>query len=294
MTLFARTPQPGGRSNRSFAQLTGVQLGQQYLDFVIPNLERDQNGGMYLTSALASRHRNPTVRAMYAANTDFFHRLNQFLVRARGGDEVALRAARRMATNFPEADELGLGYSVRGWAGSGVGAGELNDLVFNALLRFAELSQTCVLEPDALAFIPLVDIDRVSDVFATVAKRPIIQYTVEQAAKWHFDPACMHQVTVPNVWDAASSSLIGVTERLPVTDDGRVILLVDKRIVRSAPPVRAHQYTRLHFGGAARALSKAEVLLDAERNPGRLLEAIESILADDWRFRPRRDFRDRG
>jgi hypothetical protein len=137
----------------------------------------------------------------------------------------------------------------------------------------------------------LVDIDRVSDVFATVAKRELIQYTVEQAAKWRFDSTCMHSVAVPNVWDPASGRLINVTERLPVTDDGRIILLVDKRIVRSAPPVRAPQYSRVHFGGAARSLTKAEVLEDAERNPGRLLEAIDDILNDDWRFRPRRDFR---
>jgi|GEM_PF-4889046 len=285
------SPQPGGKRNRSFAELTGVKFPQRYVDFVIPNLIRDQMAGMYLTSALAARHRNPSVRAMFAANQMFFGDLNNLLIRARRGDRVALQSARRMATNFPEADELGMGYSGRGWAGSGVGAGHLNDTVFNALYGYTELSRTCVEEPDALAFIPLVDIDRVSDIFATIGKRHLIEYTAEQAKKWRFDPACMHLATVDNVWDPASHRLVSVKEVLPVTDDGRVILLVDKRIVRSTPPVRAAQYTRIHYGNGVAALSKVEVLNDAERNPGRLLEAMQDILDDDWRYRPRRDFR---
>jgi hypothetical protein len=187
--------------------------------------------------------------------------------------------------------ELGFGYSKSNWSGSGVGDGSLGEHLFQTLLNYPELSRTCGEEPDALAFIPLVDLDRCSDIFGTIVKRRLIEYTMEQVARFRFANSCMRTVIVPGVWDARARKLVSMRAELPVTDHGRTVLLVEGKVVRSSPPVRQAQYTRLYHGNV-RSLTKEEVLEDAQLHPGRLLNAIRTVLKDAWRYRPRREFRE--
>lgn len=294
-----RQPQPRQR-RRSFAQLTGLPAhpvghpdharSQSLYEFLIPDTQRDLAYGVYLTMALARIHPDPLVESMYSSVREYYQRLEDHLAGARAHDLTAWQRARRMGS-FPEPEELGFGYAQDGRDGNGIQEGELSLRILHTLRSHRALSVACAEEPDALALIELVALDRVSDVVATITKRELIRYTQEMAGRYRFSPDCIREVAVPNIWNPDAGKLETQVHVLPVADDGRAILVVPKGIVRSAPPFTPAQYTRFYYPGR-RPMTKAEVLADIGDNPDRLLRAMRHVFEDDWRFRPRRDLRD--
>jgi GNAT superfamily N-acetyltransferase len=288
MNTQASAPQPGGERQRKFFQLVGIpEVEEKFLPFVIPDLDRDLEKGMYVTAALAAKHPNPTVKAFFSEIQSYFQCLEAYLVRARAGDQDAYLRARRMV-QCPEVPEIRFGYTREGHRGKGIGQWELSEHIFQMLFQNPALSRACAEEPDALAFIPNVSLDRVSDLFATIGKRHLIEYTESQAQRRGFTG--MKRVVVKGVWDSSSERLADRIAVLPKPAGGPAVLLVAKGILRSSPPVREEQYAARFHGGAR--MSKEEVLSDAALFPDRLIRTIREVLEDDWRFRPRRDFRD--
>jgi hypothetical protein len=285
-------PTPG-RSSRTFAQVTGINFPQATVDFVIPNLLRDLEQGLCITVALARKHASPYVRAMYREAYQYFTQLKNNLDRAAMGDQLAMTRAWTMA-DFPEPHEIRFGYTRVGSMGNGVGAGELSGYILQSLLRWPQLRAACAVEPDSLCLIERIGLDRVSDVMATITKKHLIEFTIDRAAFWGFDPACMRTVDIENVWDSAAGRLLTVTASVPVDDRGAAIILVPKGIVRSSPPLKVRQYFNDVYG-SARAdgeESKADLARDAENNPGALGKFVEDRLRDPEKFKARREFRD--
>lgn len=292
--------EPAGKPRgRTFAQLSGLPLHPighpdhrgDRAEFVIPDTQRDLPCGIYLTMVLAKDHPEPVVVAIWQEVRHFFVDLETDLVRARGGDDLALKRARRR-TRFPEVGEIGCGYTAENRAGKGIRDGILGDRVLDTLLQYPALSKACAEEPDAISLIELVGLDRVSDIVATIAKRHLIEYTQRMAARYKFPDSFQRDIVIQGIWDRGTASLKTGIFLLPVADDGRAILLLPKGIVRSAPPFTAAQYTRHHHGALHRPLTKREVLEDMGNDPERLLRAMRNIFQDEWRYRPRRDLRD--
>lgn len=287
------------RRRRTFAELTGLyahpvghpehERSQIRYEFLIPDTRRDLQYGVYLTMALAKHDPDPLVAAMYDTVREYFAELADLLNSARSGDQTAFRRARRMA-RFPEPKELGFGYARHDRSGNGMDEGPLNDRVLATLFSHPALAAACAEEPDALAFVEMVALDRVSDAVATITKSLLVEFTQQMALHYRFSPDCLKVVPVANVWCAASGVLQVERHEVPVADDGSAILVVPKGIVRSAPPFSAAQYTRYWYPGR-KPMAKAEVLADIGSDPQRLLVAMRATLKDEWRYRPRRDLR---
>jgi len=245
---------------------------------------------IYLTPALASISEDPIVSKINPALQQFLSALEEELARARGGDLLSLKRAMRMAS-FPEPPEYGFGYTLVGRRGNGMGEGALTQYIVDMLLKCPTLAQAAVIFPDALAFIPEVGTDRLTDFVGNVAKAVFIEYTQAKAAEYGFDPACFADVDVPNVWDQKTLRWTTVRVELPLADDGVPVLLVPKEIVRSSAPVRPGQYSRSYYP-SRRWLTKEEILRDLGGSPLRLLHLMKDIFAEASRYRPRREYRD--
>lgn len=115
-------------------------------------------------------------------------------------------------------------------------------------------------------------LDRLSDAAASICKRQLVEYTVEMAETFDFDEKCIKEVEVRHCWDPAKGEYNSVRARLPVNPSGRPILLAEKWIVRSSPPVRPEQYGSFPGiqKGSATELKKA-ILAQARRGPESLL-----------------------
>lgn len=278
---------------QAFEQLVGVRFkDQRSVDFVLPDLDRDLERGMFITLRLAKIHPNPLVAKMYAVAQNFYSRLAKEVRKAKSGDGAARLRAHAMAS-FPEASEIGFGYTRQGWQGSGIGSGALNHLIIESFIRHPGMADACAVEPDALSFIDGVGLDRLSDAVATICKAQLIEYTRQQAAKHRFKPQCMRPVQVKNVWDPKKRRLITMSARLLVKHSGEPILLVPKRIVRSSPPVRAHHYRGPHHvrGGDSRSLKRI-IMRENTNKPDKLLRAMKKVFEDPKRYRPRKEFQD--
>jgi hypothetical protein len=277
---------------RSFAELTGVRYPQSVLPFVIPDLQRDIPVGMAITMQLSLQSRDPLVRGMYDDVREYFAILHALVEGIRStGDQFALARAHRLVS-FPEVPEIGFGYSAVGRTGSGVGDGALNADLIRTLLRYPGLSQALTRHPDALYFFAGFGIDRVSDVFATIVKRRLVEYTQIQSARFRFASSCFQQVMIRDIWDG-HHGFDSQTFELPVADDGEAVLLVPKNLVRSAPPVQPHQYARFYRLEDSAWLGLKRRIMDENRNsPTKLLRLMDQIFKDPWRYRPRRDLGD--
>jgi hypothetical protein len=268
-----------------------VEYPQDVLSFVVPDLSRDLPYGVYLTPRLAQLSDDPTVRRIFTLARDFFVELASVLHDARGGSDVAVKRARKMA-DFPEPGEFGFGFTRRGWRGRGVGNGELSAYILDVLYQCPTLAEACAAHPDALAFIPSVATDRVSDVIANISKDAFIEYAQQQAHFHAFDPKCLREVPIKHVWDEEKRIFVTKSAVVPVRDDGEPILLAPKEIVRSAPPVNPGQYTR-EYHGIRKSLNKQDILRELGERPGRLTRLMDGIFNEIWRYRPRKECRDR-
>lgn len=278
---------------RTMDEVVGRSLPQWAVDFVKIDLERDIQKGIHLTVKLAKFSGIPVVRSMYDEAVRFFKRVDRLMTK---GDPFSMALARRML-DFPEPYEIRLGFTALGSFGSGLGDGALSDYVFAVLKNRPALRRTLTVEPDALCFIPWVDMDRTSDIVATIVKRHLVRFTQEQAAFWKFDPRCMKTRVVENCWDPSAEKLTSETASVPVDDLGRTFLLVPKGICRSGPAMNAGQYFRDlgPSGGRARQQAsgtlKEQLLDDAAAHPDRLLKFAVDRMKDPTRFQPRREFR---
>ena len=276
----------------AFERLTGVTFPSQFLvDFVLPDLDRDIERGMFITLRLAKTHPNPLISEMYETAQDCYSRLAGEIKSAIAGDVSARDRAHRMAS-FPEAPEIGFGYTVKGWRGRGVGSGELNRFIVDRFLKYPGMVLACAREPDALSLIDGVGLDRSSDAVATICKAQLIKFTQEQARIWSFRKKCMRVVRVLNIWSRSKGRLVSGGAELPVTKSGDPILLVPKGIVRSSPPVQVHHYRDFYnMRGDDRSLKK-RIMDENADSPARLLRAMRKVFDEPRRFRPRREFRE--
>lgn len=279
-------PAPSGQP-QTLRDFLGLYLGkndqdfQHLVDFVVIDLQRDLLQGMYLTPALAKRHPNPLVKAIYGDVRQYFERIRDLLVLARQGSQLAEQQIMQMLT-LPEANEIAMGYTRAGWQGNGFSP----ELAYKVLYAIPELAEVACDEPDVITFIPGISLDRMSDLIATVGKRALTRFTISTAQRYRFDGKLQRGV-VQNVWDFASNGL-GSLNADVLSYRGRVLLLVPKHIVRSSPPMRVEQYA--DFIGE-KVMAKADVLVDIASHPGRLRSFVNVVMAEEWRYRPRRKFR---
>jgi hypothetical protein len=147
--------------------------------------------------------------------------------------------AKRLLSGLREPNETHLGLSSDRARGSALGP-ELAIDVWEALAETDAATSGMLqdLEETAL-LVPGIDKDRISDIATNIIREPLIVYT--QLAAEHYGIPLEDRVDSGPIWDASAGQWFSRFERLPLTPDGK-LLLVPKAIVRKKLDYNGPEY----------------------------------------------------
>lgn len=147
--------------------------------------------------------------------------------------------AKRLLSGLREPNESHLGLSRGRARGSALGP-ELAVDVWEALSETDAATSGLLqdLEETAL-LVPGIDKDRVSDISTNIIREQLIEYT--QAAADYYEIPLVNGVDSGPLWNQAAQRWDSRFERLPVTDEGK-LLLVPKAIVRKKLDYNGSEY----------------------------------------------------
>lgn len=212
-------------------------ISQYDVDFVIPRLGVDIPVG--IDPFLLYKSRDPEYRKMHFQLLGAFH-LGISAVRQNKTDEA------RRIFDFPEVSAIGMGYTVGGKRGSGVGR-YLAGLIVDTVVGSPSLQERGVRHIEEMQLLSAgIGADRVSDITANILKSFLIEYTQRQCAIW--DIPLKSGVPINHIYDAATRDWVDSYADLPVSPvDGAPILLVPRRIVRALPWINYDDFFRTEF-----------------------------------------------
>lgn len=221
--------------------ITGVS--QHDVDFVVPRIGVDIPLG--IDPFLLFKSRDPALRALHEILINAY---NAGIEAVRRGDHHEAR--RRF--DFPEVAEIGLGYTKAGKRGSGVGT-LLTGLTLDTLANAPALLERGVRHIEEMQLLSAgIGPDRVSDITANLLKGFLIEYTQRQCAIWNLP--LVAGVPVEHVYDPETLQWVDGHYDLPINPlDGRAILLVPRRIVRTLPWINYDDFLRGEFSAYLRA-----------------------------------------
>lgn len=218
-------------------------ISQYEVDFVIPRVGVDLPLG--IDPFLLFKSRDPELQ-----------RLHQLVISHFESGLAAIRSGRieqaSRLLQFPEAPEIGLGYTKKGKRGSGMGS-FLTDLILETLRHSPAMLERGVRHIEELQLVSVgIGPDRVSDMTANIIKAHLIDYTQKQCAIWSLP--LQSGVPVQHVYDPTSGDWTDGYFDLPVSpQDGSPILFVPRRIVRSLPWINYDDFVKLEFAAYLRA-----------------------------------------
>ena len=190
------------------------------LEFVDVRLDTDNQ--LFLDPTVMAVSRNERFRNWYSIVQSF---IATTLTYYENGD---LPLAQAIFNSSNESNEIFLGYSTSSPRGNGNTETSLTE-VFNYVVREGILGGGIVERVEDLSiFVPKFGPDYLSDLVASLLKRELILFTVEQCAKHEINRTV--ELERP-FWNHNSRSWETITEMLPATPDGRPIVLVPKDIV---------------------------------------------------------------
>lgn len=148
--------------------------------------------------------------------------------------------------DFPEVDEIGLGYSARQIKGRGLGW-LLNSLLTETLIASPELQDRGLRHVEELQLVSIsVGPDRVSDIASNALKAFLIDYTQQQSVLW--DIQLVSGLPMKHIFDFDDWEWIDRYVDLPQNPiSGLPIILVPRRIVRQLPWINYSDYLRTDF-----------------------------------------------
>lgn len=221
--------------DRQSRLLEGVS--QYDVDFVNPRLGVDIPLG--IDPFLLYKSRDPALRRLHQQVLDVF---NAGIKSVARGD---LAEARRIL-DFPEAGEIGFGYTQGGKRGSGLGD-RLSSLLIETVVDSPSLQLRGVKHVEEMQLLSAgIGPDRVSDIAANILKRFLIEYTRRQCQLWNVP--MRSGVPVSHVFDPLLCEWSDSYEEMPVSPlDGSPILLVPRRWVRSLPWINYDDFSRTEF-----------------------------------------------
>jgi hypothetical protein len=218
-------------------------VSQYEVDFVIPRVGVDLPLG--IDPFLLFKSRDPYLSSLHKNILDSFnHGIN--LVR-----EGNIQGARNLF-EFPEASEIGLGYTKKGKRGSGVGV-FLAELIIETLSDSPALIERGVRHIEEMQLVSIgIGPDRISDMAANLLKKHLIEYTQKQCDIWKIP--VMKNVPIEHIFDLNDCSWYDDHFNLPISPyDAKPILLVPRRIVRTLPWINYDDFFRMEFANYLRA-----------------------------------------
>ncbi len=214
-----------------------LSFTQGEVDFVVPRLDEDLP--LCIDPFLLYKSRDDTLRKLHEQLLSLF---NNGIVLFREGK---LKEWNELI-DFPEANEVGFGYSKGAVRGSGLGQ-HLNSLLADTLAASQPLQDRGLRHVEELQLVSIgVAGDRVSDIAANVLKLALVEYTQKQAQLWNIPlesyVAVNHYFDLDDFrWRDAYFDL----PRNPV--NGLAILLVPRRIVRLLPWINFEDYAATDY-----------------------------------------------
>lgn len=238
-------------------EVFSLPFSQAEVDFVVPDLAGDLRLG--IDPFLLFKSKDPELRSAHDGLLEAFNRAIQLYAQ---GEESA--AARIM--DFPEVNEIGLGYRKTSDHGSGLGT-FLNQLLLRTLGDSPELVKRGVRHVEEMQLVALgINADRVSDITANLLKGFLIEYTQRQADQYRIP--ITRGVPVEHVFDFEDGDWCDGYYDLPLnplSERPRGIILVPRRIVRLLPWINFDDYQRMEFGLYLRAQGTRRTLAGARQ-----------------------------
>lgn len=218
-------------------------ISQFDVDFVIPRVGVDLPLG--IDPFLLFKSRDPTFSTLHDKILGAF---NTAIAALREGE---LSTAEYLF-DFPEAVEIGLGYTEKGKRGSGVGS-YLSKLIVETLKDSPALMERGVRHIEEMQLVSVgISADRTSDIAANLMKQFLIEYTQKQCVLW--DIPLKSGVPINHIFDPERLEWYDSYVDLPISPaDGAPIILVPRRIVRALPWINYDDYLRLEFAAYLRA-----------------------------------------
>ncbi len=210
----------------------GLRFTQAEVDFVIPDLAIDLP--LCIDPFLLYKSKDAALR-------DLHHRLLAIFDQGVRLFRDGRRGELDQLIDFPEANEIGFGYSKGRIQGSGLGD-QMNRLLADVLASSEALQERGLRHIEELQLISIgVGPDRISDIAANVLKSFLIEYTQRQATLWKIPlTAGMPVQHYFNFNDWSWSDGYFDLPRNPLT--GEPILLVPRRIIRVLPWINYDDY----------------------------------------------------
>jgi hypothetical protein len=214
-----------------------LSLGQNEVDFVVPNLEQDRR--LCIDPILLYKAQNLEFRSLHSKMLEIFNYAIDLFEKGDKNDAEYL-------IDFPEAHEIGLGYAVGTTKGSGLGS-HLNRLVFETLAASPELVKRKLRHIEELQLVSLgIGADRVSDITANILKDRFIDYTKRQCELWAIP--ITKAVPITHIFDFESAQWEDRYEDLPTNPyTGAPLIFVPRRIVRVLPWINFDDYLTSEF-----------------------------------------------
>ena len=218
-------------------QAFALNFTQNEVDFVIPQFDRDLP--LCIDPFLLYKSRDEILRGLHTQLLSIF---NGSIRLFREGK----RAEMDKLIDFPEANEIGFGYSEKGVHGSGLGE-YLNRLLADTLAASESLQSRGLRHIEELQLVSIgVAADRISDVAANVLKMFLIQYTQKQAGLWGIPMQAA--LPVKHYFDFDGYEWKDGYFDLPRnTITGMPILLVPRRMVRLLPWINLEDYAATDY-----------------------------------------------
>jgi hypothetical protein len=209
----------------------GLGRGQPSLDFVDTHTERDVE--LFVDPYAISLKEDAWSNICVDHINSFFQTSIDLI---REGDEARAKA---VLSNLKEPNETGLGYGTSARRGRGVSGGRALDL-YDSLSR-SRAAQTGLLTDlgEFDLFIEGIGPDSLSDITTNIIKRPLIEYTQQQARLWGIPLRA--GVALPRVWSLDQTGWESIYCALPIVD-GHPLLMVPKLSVRRQMTLNSQEF----------------------------------------------------
>ncbi len=219
------------------SQALALPFTQAQVDFVIPDIEQDRR--LCIDPFLLYKSKDPALRVLHDHLVEVFNTAFRYF-------RASNRSEMDRLIDFPEVDNVALGYSVGRTKGSGMGA-YLNRLVGDILVNSPDLLERGLRHIEELQLVSLgIGPDRISDMAANLLKQQLIQYTRDQCALW--DIPVVRGVPLEHIFDLESFRWYDDYVDLPINPlTGMPLLLVPRRMVRILPWINFEDYERNEF-----------------------------------------------
>lgn len=206
---------------------------QPTLDFVDVDIERDTK--LFLSpSALASLPSDWGAECAHLIQ-DFFKTVLDHIKAGKHGE------AERLLRALKEPNETHLGLSLAKSKGRALGHDSAHD-VWEALTNSKAAKSGLIVDlEDTVLFVEGIGPDIISDITTNIIRGPLIEYT-QRVAKTYGIPLSVNVAAGPT-WNSATKAWNSVFADLPVTPEGR-LLLIPKAIVRQHPAYKLDEYYR--------------------------------------------------